>query len=235
LIEQAVAEIQTTSKKDNTTSDQPPSVHSLLKNDLGVDLPLHVSLSRPLTLKTAHKDDFLNQLKSATTQTSVSAFSAHPVDLIWHPNEDHTRWFLVLRLKRFPGDELQRLLKSCNQLAGKFGQPLLYQSVESSAAAGTMRGRSGKAGVEQPTHGSFHISIAWSLQAQGSQSGSGGDWEELRVSEAVRERLQAVVMDFEELKVRIGQDVTSIPLRPRRGSLLNGDDEKEEVHGLTSS
>ncbi|SMQ50773.1 unnamed protein product [Zymoseptoria tritici ST99CH_1A5] len=226
LLEQAICEMQSTSPAEGS---ERQTIHSLLKNDLGVDLPLHVSLSRPLTLKTPQKDPFLDQLKSAITQTAVSAFATRPLDLLWHPNEDRTRWFLVLRLERPAADELQTLLKACNQIAGEFGQPFLYQTQSAMAATGSKRSRAITATAQAPPHSSFHISIAWSLQAQGSQSSDSGDWEELRVSKEVKTKVQAVQVDFEEVKVKIGQDVTSLALKKTRRSIFSS--ERDEGGG----
>jgi hypothetical protein len=184
------------SLQDQVSPGKKDDIHSLLENDLGVQLPLHISLSRPLALKTANKDTFLANLTTAITATSVRAITAVPDTLIWHPNEDRTRWFLVLSLERPESDQLRSLLGVCNKLAGEYGQPLLYQTSK----------RKGKEG--EVDDGKFHVSLAWSLTEQNG---------EVKVGKGMHERLKKLPMEFDEVKVRIGQDVTGIPLRKRRG------------------
>lgn len=41
------------------------AIHSLLESDLGVQTPLHISLSRPFVLQTEDRGGFLETLKSA--------------------------------------------------------------------------------------------------------------------------------------------------------------------------
>ncbi|KAK3627454.1 poly(U)-specific 3'-to-5' RNA exonuclease [Elasticomyces elasticus] len=205
-------------------------VQSLLSNDLGVTLPLHVSLSRPLSLLTPQKSPFLTQLKDAVSRTGVRTFDVVPGALRWHPNELRTRWFLVLQLRKPAHDELAKLLRSCNDVAKAFGQPLLY------AADDVIEGgRHDAEGEHEPKHepkdaveverfesGKFHISLAWSLtelkftptttattqpaqsKAEKSETNTGSELEDLSIS-------------FSEVKVRIGQDVHSLPLPAARG------------------
>ncbi|TKA53640.1 hypothetical protein B0A49_10281, partial [Cryomyces minteri] len=87
----------------NPSAPQPqpqPTIHSLLTNDLGVALPLHISLSRPLILQTDQKDAFLTSMTSALTHSGVKPFTVSPTSLVWHPNDGGSRYFLVLRLAR---------------------------------------------------------------------------------------------------------------------------------------
>lgn len=187
------------SLQNQTSPGKKDDIHSLLENDLGVQLPLHISLSRPLALKTANKDTFLANLTTAITTTGVRGFSASSNKLTWHPNEDRTRWFLVLSLERPENDELRNLLRVCNKLAGEYGQPLLYQT-------------SARKGKEvEVDDGKFHVSLAWSLIEQNG---------EVEIGKEMKERLKKLQMEFDEVKVRIGQDVTGIPLKKRRGALF---------------
>ena len=171
-------------------------------------------------LKTEQKDDFLPTLKEAVSSSGVKSFTTRLEQLQWHPNEDRTRWFLVLRV----GDgnsELVKLLRACNSVADKYGQPRLYEEDKPSQLK-----HKHKQGVqmnqdrESQAAKKFHISIAWSLQRP-SESGSGvtnagrsfGDGTDL--PSAVR----SLSVGFGEVKVRIGQDVTSLSLdRKRRRS-----------------
>lgn len=131
------------------------------------------------------------------------------MDLIWHFNEDQTRWFLVLRLQRPAEDEMRRLLNLCNDLAGHFAQPLLYQT---SAQPEELSHSHGAMPAERD---GFHISIAWSLQAQG-KGVSPHAIDSSLVNKTAMQVIKAINIDFGEVKVRIGQDVTSIHLpRPR--------------------
>ncbi|KAK5700264.1 poly(U)-specific 3'-to-5' RNA exonuclease [Elasticomyces elasticus] len=200
-------------------------VHSLLSNDLGVSLPLHVSLSRPLSLGTEQKSPFLTQLKDAVSSTGVRTFDVMQGGLAWHPNELRTRWFLVLQLRKPAQDELAKLLRSCNEIAGGFEQPLLYtqDSIEGeSLDAAKQHGGDGDDG------GKFHISLAWSLTEP-----TGGDGTIAATTEvahgkveksepntapaAIETEMKGLSMTFSEVKVRIGQDVHSLPLPAARG------------------
>lgn len=187
------------------------NVHSLLQNELGVQLPLHVSLSRPLSLKTEQKDKFLHRLKEVTAETAVREFSLSPTNLIWHPNEDGTRWFLVLKLECTEGRELPSLLQACNNLAKDFGQPLLY---EGSEPTGSKRVRSDEAVKDI---NAFHISIAWSLGPPSSpQMSKPSVGLQQAISDDLRLRVGKTQIEFSEVKIRIGQDVASVSLPKRR-------------------
>ncbi|CZT17819.1 uncharacterized protein RCC_03655 [Ramularia collo-cygni] len=196
--QQIVLENLVSSIQDKETEGK--KIHTLLENDLGVQLPLHISLSRPLTLKTAQKDKFLADLKTAISTTGVRGFAVTPNKLTWHPNEDGTRWFLVLSLIRPENNELQKLLDVCNKLAGEAGQPLLYQGSKS----------------REVDDGKFHLSVAWSLTPQ--------EEGEVDVATGIKEKLKGLKIELGEVKARIGQDVTSIPLRKRRGALFGRED-----------
>lgn len=188
------------------------NVHSLLQNDLGVQLPLHMSLSRPLSLKTEQKDRFLDRLREDPATSGVREFSIRPADLIWHPNENGTRWFLVLKLERNEGKELPKLLKACNQLAKGFDQPLLYEG----SSRTTPKAEEGYEDSE-----AFHISIAWSLRPPSSRAIANplGGLQQA-VSSDLRERIGQTEIPFSEVKIRIGQDVSTIALPKQRKSGL---------------
>lgn len=127
-----------------------------------------------------------------------------PLDLVWYPNEDQTRWFLVLRLQRSSCDELRILLERSNDLALQYNQPLLYGH----------RTFSSSHVPEAWEHDNFHISFAWSIQPR-QKSASAGPVEVV-ISDQLLQKLKASDLTFREVKVRIGQDVHSIPLRQAR-------------------
>lgn len=193
-----------TLKRENNSG-----ITSLLHNELGVSLPLHISLSRPLVLKTEQKDAFLAQLKKIISTSGSRALTVKIASTAWHPNETRTRWFLVLALDRSALPDLQKLLGAANATAAQFGQPKLYYEGGSTS--------------EQAGHTEkFHISIAWTLQdPTGNPAVSKIDITTLAASTG-KPDLQSINVSFTEVKVRIGQDVTAIPLGPRRshGSLF---------------
>lgn len=187
-------------------------VHSLLHNDLGVSLPLHISLSRPLVLKTEQKDGFVPRIKQAITSSGARAFDVSPADLKWHPNEDRTRWFLVVRVND-TGGELLKLLQACNNVATVHDQPKLY---EDDRAGVTTKGPEADQRASSTVAEKFHISIAWSLRPPAPISNIDSN-----PSTSLPRLAQELRIPFEDVKVRIGQDVTSLPLvtrRQRRGS-----------------
>lgn len=69
-----------------------------METPLQVPLPLHVSLSAPLVLRTESKDTFLDditeQLKSVF-RSLRQPIKVRPASLSWHGNEDSSRYFLV--------------------------------------------------------------------------------------------------------------------------------------------
>jgi len=182
-------------------------VCSLLHNELGVSLPLHISLSRPLVLKTEHKDGFLQRLKQAITSSGVHAFGVSPADLKWHPNEDRTRWFLVLRATD-EGGELVKLLQISNAVAGAHDQPKLYE--DDAPAPSSSKPALGEVATTSAAD-KLHISIAWSLRQPPAKS-------TVNPSESTNlpSSIQDLDIPFADVKVRIGQDVTSMALAPRR-------------------
>ncbi|KAH9840446.1 U6 snRNA phosphodiesterase [Teratosphaeria destructans] len=192
---EALHELLAKQQPDDGKGDS--GVKSLLHSELGVPLPLHISLSRPLTLRTELRTAFLDQLKSSIRVSGVKAFTTRVANIRWHPNEMSTRWFLVLGLEKTTGDELPKLLAACNDVAAAFQQPLLYT----------------EGGKEEAAEGKFHISIGWSLDANDRVCGAD---DRSGVSDAVRD----LAIPFSEVKVRIGQDVSVIPLGTARKKAL---------------
>ncbi|KAI9842290.1 MAG: poly(U)-specific 3'-to-5' RNA exonuclease [Sclerophora amabilis] len=117
-------------------------LQSLLTSDLGAPLPLHISLSGPIVLVTHERGPFLELLTESVRHSGVRPFEVSFSSLDWAPNENRTRFFLVLRLakanlstqpqsttssltSRSP-NPLNRLLHFSNAAAERFGQPPLY-------------------------------------------------------------------------------------------------------------
>lgn len=192
------------------TERRSESVHSLLQNDLGVVLPLHVSLSRPLVLRTEQKSAFQLQLETRIKSRSIRSFTVHPRGVQWHANEDRSRHFLVLGLSRPADDQLGTLLALCNDLADKHGLPQLYNASRDGQLSGQDQG-------ELQTNDSFHISIAWSLQvsSEHEQSSSASSSKYTQLSASFLQELSSISIDFTSVKIRIGQDISAMPFAPR--------------------
>jgi hypothetical protein len=193
-------------------------VHSLLQNGLGVPLPLHISLSRPLTLKTEQRDGFFQAMKKAVSSSGVKAFTTSFEQLQWHPNEDRTRWFLVLRADN--DHELMKLLRACNYVADLYNQPRLYEDDGHGTSECKKRDPTSHEQESQVSK-KFHISIAWSLQEQ-SENGVAHASEASSDGGELPSSVRDLGVVFNEVKVRIGQDVTSLSLvqKRRRSSVI---------------
>lgn len=185
------------------------AVHSLLNNDLGVSLPLHVSLSRPLSLRTEQKDDFNAHLGMRMRKSRITAFCVHVEQLNWHPNEDGSRQFLVLSLSEPSGDQLRSLLAVCNEVAADYDQPLLYARRSHT----DVDLQTHQAGPSESQHSHFHISIAWALKSRlspgtaslGHASSASGMSDQLQ-------GVRRLDIPFTSVKIRTGQDVITLPL-----------------------
>lgn len=172
-----------------------------MTSDLGAPLPLHISLSRPISLSTANKDRFLDQITAALQTSGVHQFSVHPKRLTWYNSPDSNRTFLILQVASSSvldgaasasNPELMRLLNVCNDMVQSYDQPILYQSQKGDAA-----------------DGAFHISIGWALNLQ-------VDEESNKALEAFEEdefrSMTSWKIPMPGVKVKIGNIVSHVPL-----------------------
>jgi hypothetical protein len=142
-----------------------PDIIPSLQSELGAPLPLHVSLSRTLQIKTDDRESFLGTLNTSLRRAAVQGFHFDFRGLKWVPNYERNRWFLVLGIKKPAHDELNRLLSACNDAAQKSGHPALYSGGKGD---GPMESNSPivhspNEHVEIDRSDMFHVSIAWNL------------------------------------------------------------------------
>ena len=193
-------------------------IESLLESELGAPLPLHISLSRSLTLTLQNKASFLSRTQSAVSTCSIFRFTVQPEKCAWVSNYEKTRWFLVLSLARLSGDQLNQLLQACNSVAAEFGQPLLYDSASSEVTLESTTPTIQPLDAEETTtipseildrSSAFHISIAWTItQPSALLIATTQDWN--------NDHVQVPPIEVNDIKVKIGNAVTSIPLTPAK-------------------
>ncbi|OAA40601.1 putative protein family UPF0406 [Metarhizium rileyi] len=141
-------------------------LHNSLNSDLGTDLPLHISLSRPLSLPSSVKDAYFSSLTRSIRGCGTGEFAVRPAGLAWHRSPDSNRTFFVLRVvsaargvsandgtdrrraAASTNPELMVLLTRCNRVAARFDQLPLYQQTQKESA-----------------DEAFHVSIGWTLGA----------------------------------------------------------------------
>ncbi|RDA85969.1 hypothetical protein CP532_0828 [Ophiocordyceps camponoti-leonardi (nom. inval.)] len=174
-------------------------LHRFLSSDLGVPLPLHISLSRPLSLRTANKDAFLDRLTQSVKAVGVAAFAVSPCGLAWYKSPDSDRTFLIVRVasktKTGVNPQLTSLLQRCNTTANVFGQPTLYQGTRDEAV-----------GV------AFHVSIGWTFGLPGEEA----TLETLKLFKHKQfSGMASWQIDVAGVKAKIGNVVTHIPLAER--------------------
>lgn len=177
------------------------TLHSFLDSDLGASLPLHISLSRPITLTTKVKDDFLERIAGSLKGTGLGPFTVSPKGLAWYRSPDSERAFLILRViststpndQVAPNPELMALLNRCNTVVTSFQQPALYQRTQ-----------------KEPVGTAFHISIAWTFDLPADDEVS------LKALYLFRQKKYAVMREWEVevagVKAKIGNVVNHIPL-----------------------
>ncbi|MCJ1478720.1 poly(U)-specific 3'-to-5' RNA exonuclease [Lambiella insularis] len=202
-------------------------IQSLLKSELGADLPLHISLSRSLTLLSNERQLFLVILVQSLEKISIRPFEVHVNGWKWEPNFEKTRWFLVLQLARPSADSLNMLLWASNQTALALGKPTLYATPERTPreSYGTFTGvrefksHQGRGEKGRPTPNSrlpqvnsitdcssmFHVSIAWSHQPPTSDM-------LLRTSSVSTAEIEGLRIPVRTLKAKIGNAVTALSL-----------------------
>jgi hypothetical protein len=127
---------------------------NFLTSDLGSPLPLHISLSRPLSLTTGSKDEFLAKITESFNSSGIAPFAVQPQGLAWFRSPDSDRTFLILRVASGPdtkdakplNPELTNLLLRSNSVAAQFDQPTLYAKTPN-----------------EPVGSAFHVSIGWTF------------------------------------------------------------------------
>jgi len=59
-------------QSESKLGDKRRVIHSLLRSDLGAQLPLHISLSRPVVLRTEQRQSFIDTYTTAVRDSNVS-------------------------------------------------------------------------------------------------------------------------------------------------------------------
>lgn len=228
----------------NHDSQNAAPVHSLIRSELGENLPLHISLSRPINLATDQRQAFIDRLTADMSRFSVrpyadssrlfivftyvwqwaGSFNISTHELDWVSNNENSRWFLVMRIKKPPINELNRLLQSANDAVTAFGQLPLYVQPESQPAL-LAKGFTSKARHSKPKFllkksaivvpnpiidqsSSFHISIGWSLGSLSAETSSSTPPKaQLSVKNSTEFQFEV-----KAIKLKIGNSVTSISL-----------------------
>ncbi|RAL13554.1 HVSL domain-containing protein [Aspergillus homomorphus CBS 101889] len=189
-------------------------LHSLLHSDLGAQLPLHISLSRPVVLRTEQRQPFMEAFEAAMKDANVAPFDTTTDSLDCVSNYEQTRWFYVLRVRCPDHDELNRLLRLSNRALARFGQPPLYEVTAAAAAAALLSSSRDTAAkgnckpAETDSSRYFHISLAWSLTEPSAA-------EKKQLASIDLRKLQALTIGFDCVKVKIGNHISSIPLTSR--------------------
>jgi hypothetical protein len=184
-------------------TDKEIKLHSLLSSDLGTAQPLHISLSRPITLSTNDKDEFLDQITVKLRATSLDSFTVSPRGLAWYRSPDSDRTFLILRVtsnsthddRIAPNPELMTLLNRCNTVVTGFRQPALYQRTR-----------------KEPVGTAFHVSIGWAMNLPADEQIS------LKALYVFRGKkfasLRDWIIEVNGVKAKIGNVVNHVPLTP---------------------
>lgn len=190
-------------------------LHSHLVSDLGAALPLHISLSRPIFLVTENKVSFEHQLTETISSLNLKEFSVSPSELAWVSNFEGTRWFLVWKLNRPQEDALNKLLVTTNDVVSAFGQPVLYQTPSRANINASKRSRTDslRAAFQKDFSQFFHISIAWSVTNPKSQ--------DILAVKDFTPQAHGLDVHFDSVKVKIGNSISSIPLRTNMQSCTN--------------
>lgn len=162
--------------------------------------------------------------------TDIHSFEVQPRGLDWVPNFDATRWFLVLRLRRPPGDGLNKLLRVCNAVVEEWGQGGLYTQQPAQhreARDGKKKSKTGVASTlstgedEEEVNDlsdSFHISVAWTLDAP---SPAAVEYARARSKGDFFKEVQDITFTVEEVKVKVGNVVTTVKLPVKIAEIPN--------------
>ncbi|KAL4872268.1 hypothetical protein BDV12DRAFT_162618 [Aspergillus spectabilis] len=192
---------------ERTHGGEQTKMHSFLHSDLGAQLPLHISLSRPVVLRTEERQPFLDAFQATLGNSDISPFDVGVESLDWVSNSEKTRWFYVLGARTPDKDCLNRLLRISNLSLGQFGQPPLYKPLTdlSKASEPKLHTQGSSPNPTEDYSECFHVSIAWSLTEPSADAREGMRNIDLQ-------KLGALRIRFDCVKVKIGNKVSSLPL-----------------------
>lgn len=147
-------------------------------------------------------------MTKAINNSGTESFLVNPKGLAWFKSPDSDRAFLIIRVEsestgpgpkhRKSNPELMALLNSCNGVAGRFKQPLLYQNQ-----------------ANQEVGSAFHLSIAWTFGLPDEEKPIAA--LEVFNRKDIREAKKWDI-DVTGIKVKIGNIVSHV-LLPRAGSV----------------
>lgn len=205
VVDEALRQLQAGSQSITASS----KLQSSLRSELGVRLPLHISLSSPLTLTTDTKEAFEQEVTKAIRTARIHAFDVGVSGVRWVSNFDKTRHFLILNLTKPRGNQLQTLLSTCNNVARNFGLPELYAHKEGTAV-GVQKQPSAPSNHQEtinPTQAvdQFHISIAWTLAKPERST--------CILDDELCEKLYGITLSFHDVLIKIGNILTNVHLR----------------------
>ncbi|KIW65700.1 hypothetical protein PV04_07933 [Phialophora macrospora] len=186
-----------------------PHIHGFLRSELGAQLPLHISLSAPLVLRTEQKEPFQDSIKVRLDSSHIKPFTVTARRLDWVANHDRSRFFLVLKLSKPEDDELNKLLSICNATAVQFGLPQLYDDVADIGPGSEVRPTSKALERVIDKSDAFHISIAWTLEDPGDQAIR-------RLVDLMDDQPYGLKVSFSHLKIKIGNAVIDLPFAKNR-------------------
>lgn len=211
------------SSTEQTGGESVNAVESLLQTSLSTPQPLHISLSRTLSLETEQRQPFLDTLRKIlqARRPALSSFVTRFGEAAWCPNYEGNRWFLALQANQPSNQELNVLLHVCNLAAKEHGFGLLYaEDVD-----GSQQMKSGSEQLPDQASGVqvldrskfFHISLAWALQGpEGSTlNKKRQDGVRMELDADLQQDVKDMEVLFDSVKVKIGNAIHSISLNAK--------------------
>ncbi|KAK9894480.1 hypothetical protein P389DRAFT_212255 [Cystobasidium minutum MCA 4210] len=170
--------------KSALQSSHDVAVHSMLaeQSDSKATTSLHLSLSRPIQLWTGQRASFISACRAALTDTRSFDLSFASFDIL--TNDEKTRSFLVCEVG-YGHAQLEALTAVFNKVLEKKHLPKYYPEPR------------------------FHISIAWWLHDDDRQL---PDRALKSLNDSLGASLRKPVLEVECIRLRIGKDITTIPL-----------------------
>lgn len=163
----------------------------------------------------------MGRIRARVRDSGVRNFEVRFNRVAWFSNFERNRWFLSLGAGKPESNELNMLLHASNTACHEMKQPELYVSARKQQEDHKRQPKRRKKGSNETAAASnddnsmadctdaFHISLAWSLQTQALNSGD----------TVTRPReTKNLSVDFDCVKVKIGNTITSLPLKARRMS-----------------